>query len=67
MNRIKFIAAISIIAAILVSCSKDDYRLDTSVDPFVRFNFIVNSNNIGIGIYQAVYDENENIIDWIKL
>ncbi|PBJ16062.1 hypothetical protein [Flavobacterium sp. ACN6] len=47
MNRIKFIATISIIAAILVSCSKDDYRLDTtSTDPFVRFNFLVSTSNI---------------------
>ncbi|MBW1655773.1 hypothetical protein [Flavobacterium quisquiliarum] len=47
MNRIKFISIVSIVLA-LFSCSKDDYRLDTTVDPFVRFNFMVNSNNIPI-------------------
>lgn len=47
MNRIKIIAALSIIAALFVSCSKDDYRLDTaSTDPFVRFNFLVSTSNI---------------------
>lgn len=47
MNRIKIIAAVSIIAALFVSCSKDDYRLDTSsTDPFVRFNFLVSTSNI---------------------
>lgn len=47
MNPIKFISILSIVLAFF-SCSKDDYRLDTSVDPFVRFNFIVNSNNIPV-------------------
>ncbi|PAM91645.1 hypothetical protein B4N84_26890 [Flavobacterium sp. IR1] len=46
MNRIKIISVLSIVIALLASCSKDDYRLDNSnVDPYVRFNFLVNSNN----------------------
>lgn len=45
MNRIKIIAVLSIIAALVASCSKDDYKLDTtSTDPFVRFNFLVDNN-----------------------
>ena len=43
--------------------------LNSILNGFIKFinSHIVNGNNIGIGIYQAVYDENENIIDWIKL
>lgn len=47
MNPIKFISILSIVIT-LFSCSKDDYKLDSAVDPFVRFNFIVNSNNIPV-------------------
>lgn len=47
MNPIKFISILSIVIT-LFSCSKDDYKLDSTVDPFVRFNFIVNSNNIPV-------------------
>jgi len=47
MNSIKFISILSIVIT-LFSCSKDDYKLDSTVDPFVRFNFIVNSNNIPV-------------------
>ena len=46
MNHIKIISVLSIVITLLASCSKDDYRLDNSnVDPYVRFNFLVNSNN----------------------
>jgi len=46
MNPIKIISVLSIVTTLLASCSKDDYRLDSSnVDPYVRFNFLVNSNN----------------------
>ena len=47
MNPIKFISILSIVIT-LFSCSKDDYKLDSTVNPFVRFNFIVNSNNIPV-------------------
>ncbi|KAF2506591.1 hypothetical protein [Flavobacterium foetidum] len=45
MNRIKIIYLVSIFAA-LASCSKDDYRLDKSVTPFVRFNFLASSAGV---------------------
>lgn len=48
MNRIKIIFVLSLVLA-FASCSKDDYRLDSGpVDPFVRFNFVVNGNNVPI-------------------
>lgn len=48
MNPIfKFTALLSIVIAI-VSCSKDDYKLDSGFDRFVRFNFLVNSNNVPV-------------------
>lgn len=54
MNRIKIISVLSIVIAIIVSCSKDDYKLDTkSVDPFVRFNFITSSAGVPLE-YPAV-------------
>lgn len=42
---IKFISLLSIVITI-VSCSKDDYKLDSNYDSFVRFNFLVTSNNV---------------------
>ncbi|KDN54193.1 hypothetical protein [Flavobacterium seoulense] len=54
MNRIKIISVLSIVIAIIVSCSKDDYKLDTkSVDPFVRFNFLTTSAGVPLE-YPAV-------------
>lgn len=54
MNRIKIISVLSIVIAVIVSCSKDDYKLDTkSVDPFVRFNFLTTSAGIPLE-YPAV-------------
>lgn len=46
MNRIKFISALSAAIVLFYSCSKDDYNLDKSVDPFVRFNFITSSTGV---------------------
>lgn len=46
MNRIKFISALSVAIVLFYSCSKDDYKLDKSVDPFVRFNFITSSTGV---------------------
>jgi hypothetical protein len=42
---IKFISILSIVIT-TVSCSKDDYKLDSNYDSFVRFNFLVTSNNV---------------------
>ena len=30
-------------------------------------NYQINGINLGLGIYQAVFDSNGNIINWIKL
>jgi hypothetical protein len=46
MSRIKFISVLSIVTVLFYSCSKDDYKLDKSVDPFVRFNFITSSTGV---------------------
>ncbi|MCI9846392.1 hypothetical protein [Flavobacterium pectinovorum] len=48
MNRIsKIISVLSIIIILFQSCSKDDYKLDSkSVDPFVRFNFLITSAGV---------------------
>ncbi|MEL1252354.1 hypothetical protein AAEO57_01095 [Flavobacterium sp. DGU38] len=46
MNRIKFISVLSTALVLFYSCSKDDYKLDKSVDPFVRFNFITSSTGV---------------------
>ncbi|KQO22858.1 hypothetical protein ASF10_10910 [Flavobacterium sp. Leaf82] len=43
MNRIK-ILSILFIALLFNSCSKDDYRLGTEIDPFIRFNFLTKDN-----------------------
>jgi hypothetical protein len=53
MNRIKIISILSIVIAAFSSCAKDDYKLDSSVNPFVRFNFLVSSSNIPLE-YPAV-------------
>lgn len=44
MNLIKTFA-ILIIASLTASCSKDDYKLGSDIDPYVRFNFLVKSDN----------------------
>ncbi|RZJ51618.1 MAG: hypothetical protein EOO19_00025 [Chryseobacterium sp.] len=45
MNPIK-ILSILIIATLFTSCSKDDYKLGSeNIDPFVRFNFQLKSDN----------------------
>lgn len=62
MNLIK-IYSIFGIALLLASCSKDDYKLGSKIDPYLRFNFMVNSNNVpleyptvsGILIPQSTY------------
>lgn len=45
MNRIKIISVLAIIIA-LVSCSKDDYKLDSNYDSFVRFNFLTSAAGV---------------------
>lgn len=44
MTRIK-ILSILFTAVLFTSCSKDDYRLGSEIDPFIRFNFLVKSDN----------------------
>jgi hypothetical protein len=46
MIRINKIIAVLSFIALFSSCSKDDYNLDNTLDPFVRFNFLVRSNNV---------------------
>ncbi|WP_276380340.1 hypothetical protein [Flavobacterium sp. H4147] len=53
MNRIKILSLLVAAAALLSSCSKDDYRLDSTVDPFVRFNFLTTSAGVPLE-YPAV-------------
>ena len=44
MNLTKIISALSLIVILFSSCSKDDYKLESkNIDPFIRFNFMVNS------------------------
>ncbi|MFZ0599156.1 MAG: hypothetical protein WAM46_19370, partial [Flavobacterium sp.] len=45
MNHIKIFSILSI-AFLVASCSKDDYKLGSEIDPSLRFNFLVNSNNV---------------------
>jgi hypothetical protein len=52
MNLIKTFA-ILMIASLTASCSKDDYRMGSDIDPFVRFNFLVKSDNTPL-VYPAV-------------
>ncbi|AXB57513.1 hypothetical protein [Flavobacterium fluviale] len=44
MTRIK-IFSILFTALLYISCSKDDYKLGSDIDPFLRFNFLVKSDN----------------------
>ncbi|WP_289658768.1 hypothetical protein [Flavobacterium panacagri] len=44
MNLIKTFAIV-ITASLLASCSKDDYKLGSEIDPFIRFNFLVKADN----------------------
>jgi hypothetical protein len=44
MTRIK-IFSILFTALLYISCSKDDYKLGPEIDPFLRFNFLVKSDN----------------------
>ena len=44
MNRIKILSVLCI-AVLFASCSKDDYKLGSEIDPFIRFNFLVKSDN----------------------
>lgn len=44
MTRIK-IFSIIFSAILFTSCSKDDYKIGSDIDPFVRFNFLVKSDN----------------------
>ena len=43
MTRIK-IFSILFIALLITSCSKDDYKLGSEIDPFLRFNFLAKDN-----------------------
>lgn len=52
MNLIKTFAIV-MIASLTASCSKDDYKLGSDIDPFVRFNFLVKSDNTPL-VYPAV-------------
>src|SRR6218665_83319 len=52
MTRIK-ILSILFIGVLLTSCSKEDYRLGSEIDPYLRFNFLANSNNVPLE-YPAV-------------
>lgn len=45
MNLIKLFSIV-LAALLLTSCSKDDYKLGSEIDPYLRFNFLVNSNNV---------------------
>lgn len=44
MTRIKILCLL-FIAVLFTSCSKDDYKLGTQVDPHIRFHFLVKSDN----------------------
>jgi hypothetical protein len=44
MTRIK-IFSILFIGVLFISCSKDDYKLGSEIDSFLRFNFLVKSDN----------------------
>lgn len=46
MNLIKIISVVVVVLSMFTSCSKDDYKLSAQeIDPFVRFNLLVNSSN----------------------
>lgn len=44
MTRIK-IFSILFLALLYTSCSKDDYKLGSEIDPYLRFHFLVKSDN----------------------
>lgn len=44
MTRIKIFSTL-LALLLLISCSKDDYKLGSEIDPFIRFNFLVKSDN----------------------
>lgn len=44
MIRIKIVCLV-FTAVLFTSCSKDDYKLGTQVDPHIRFHFLVKSDN----------------------
>ncbi|MBJ2124587.1 hypothetical protein [Flavobacterium sp. IB48] len=44
MTRIK-IFSILFTALLYISCSKDDYKIGSEIDPYLRFNFLVKSDN----------------------
>lgn len=52
MNLIKIFKIFSI-TLLLASCSKDDYKLGSQINPYLRFNFMVNNNNVPLE-YPAV-------------
>ncbi|KAF2326404.1 hypothetical protein [Flavobacterium ginsenosidimutans] len=45
MNPIKIFRILAL-ALLLASCSKDDYKLGSEIDPYLRFNFQVSSSNV---------------------
>lgn len=66
MNRIKIISVLSIVIAGIISCSKDDYKLDSrGVDPFVRFNFLATSAGVPLE-YPAVSTTIQPSISYIN-
>ncbi|WP_269236296.1 hypothetical protein [Flavobacterium flavigenum] len=52
MNLIKALAFL-MIASLTTSCSKDDYKMGSEIDPYVRFHFLVKSDNTPL-VYPAV-------------
>lgn len=44
MNHIKIFSILAL-TALIISCSKDDYKLGSEIDPHLRFNFLVKSDN----------------------
>lgn len=45
MNRIKIFSILTLTVLFIFSCSKDDYKMGSEIDPHVRFNFFVKSDN----------------------
>ncbi|WP_379687472.1 hypothetical protein [Flavobacterium procerum] len=45
MNRIKLFSILVLTTLFIISCSKDDYKLGSQVEPHLRFNFLVKSDN----------------------
>jgi hypothetical protein len=46
MNLIKTIVVFAVLGSFLSACTKDDEASITNIQPHVRFNFLVNSNNV---------------------